>query len=159
GSTNGTHLGPALVREVIVRTPIEIEVGRSRLRLLLGDVRSPIPTSAATSLGGMLGTSAAMRAAFDALSRAAPTTAPVLITGESGTGKELAARAVHALSPRASRSFEVVDCGGLPPTLIESELFGHERGSFTGAATEREGAFERAEGGTIFLDELGELPL
>jgi DNA-binding NtrC family response regulator len=83
----------------------------------------------------------------------------VLITGESGTGKELAARAVHAASPRASKPFEVVDCGGLPPTLVESELFGHERGAFTGAVSEREGAFERADGGTLFLDELGELPL
>jgi len=84
---------------------------------------------------------------------------PVLITGESGTGKELAARALHESSSRANGPFEVVDCGGLPPTLIESELFGHERGAFTGAVGEREGAFERADGGTVFLDELGELPL
>jgi DNA-binding NtrC family response regulator len=83
----------------------------------------------------------------------------VLVTGESGTGKELAARAVHTASPRAHQPFEVVDCGGLPPTLIESELFGHERGAFTGATSDREGAFERADGGTLFLDELGELPL
>jgi DNA-binding NtrC family response regulator len=159
GSTNGTHLGPASVREIVVRGPLEIDVGRTRLRLLLGAERSAIPTAAATQLGSLLGASAAMRAVFDSLSRAAPTTAPVLVTGESGTGKELAARAVHLLSPRAHQPFEVVDCGGLPPTLIESELFGHERGAFTGAAGEREGAFERAEGGTIFLDELGELPL
>jgi DNA-binding NtrC family response regulator len=159
GSTNGTLLGAAAVREVVVRASVEIEVGRSRLRLLLGSERAAIPTTAATSLGGMLGGSPAMRAIYNALERAAPTTAPVLITGESGTGKELAARAVHLTSPRAQQPFEVVDCGGLPPTLIESELFGHERGAFTGATGEREGAFERAEGGTIFLDELGELPL
>jgi two-component system response regulator GlrR len=106
--------------------------------------------------GGLLGRSLAMRTAITALERAAPTCAPILLLGESGTGKELAARAVHAASPRAERPFEVVDCGGLPPTLIESELFGHERGSFTGADRDRPGAFERADGGTLFL---GELPL
>ena len=159
GSTNGTLLGAVAVREVVVRGPVEIDVGRTRLRLLLGAERAAIPTHAQASLGELLGASAAMRAVFDALERAAPTTAPVLVTGESGTGKELAARAVHMASPRAHQPFEVVDCGGLPPTLIESELFGHERGSFTGATSDREGAFERADGGTIFLDELGELPL
>jgi two-component system, NtrC family, response regulator GlrR len=159
GSTNGTLIGPAAVREVVVRAAVEIDVGRTRIKLFLGSERSAIPTASAGSLGGMLGASAAMRAVYNALERAAPTTAPVLITGESGTGKELAARAVHTASPRAAQPFEVVDCGGLPPTLIESELFGHERGAFTGASGEREGAFERAEGGTIFLDELGELPL
>ena len=159
GSTNGTLLGAAAVREVVVRASVDLDVGRSRLRLLLGSERAAIPTATSSSLGGLLGGSAAMRAVFNALERAAPTTAPVLLTGESGTGKELAARAVHALSPRAHQPFEVVDCGGLPPTLIESELFGHERGAFTGATGEREGAFERAEGGTLFLDELGELPL
>jgi len=91
--------------------------------------------------------------------RAAPTTAPILITGESGTGKELAARAVHQASDRGDGPFEVVDCGGLPPTLIESELFGHEKGAFTHATSHRPGAFERADGGTLFLDELGELPI
>jgi DNA-binding NtrC family response regulator len=159
GSTNGTHLGAALVREIVVRGPIDLDVGRTRIRLVLGDERASIATAATTSMGALLGASAAMRAVFDSLAKAAPTTAPVLITGESGTGKELAARAVHAASARAHQPFEVVDCGGLPPTLIESELFGHERGAFTGAMSEREGAFERADGGTIFLDELGELPL
>ena len=159
GSTNGTRIGPALVREVVVRGPVDLDVGRTRLRLTLGAERTAIPTAATAALGDMLGGSAAMRAVFDALLRAAPTTVPVLITGESGTGKELAARAVHARSARADQPFEVVDCGGLPPTLIESELFGHDRGAFTGAAADREGAFERAEGGTLFLDELGELPL
>jgi DNA-binding NtrC family response regulator len=159
GSTNGTVVGALAVREVLLRSPVEFEVGRTRVRLLLGSERSAIPTHASNSMGGLLGGSAAMRAVFTALEQAAPTTAPVLVTGESGTGKELAARAVHAKSARAHQPFEVVDCGGLPPTLIESELFGHERGSFTGASSEREGAFERADGGTIFLDELGELPL
>lgn len=159
GSTNGTAIGPARVREVTVRAGLDIDVGRTKLRLFLGEERTQIPTAHVSVLKGMLGGSAPMRAVFHAIERAAPTTAPVLITGESGTGKELAARAVHEASPRASKPFEVVDCGGLPPTLIEAELFGHERGAFTGASHEREGAFERAEGGTIFLDELGELPL
>jgi DNA-binding NtrC family response regulator len=99
-----------------------------------------------------------MRSVHAALNCAAPTQAPVLLLGESGTGKELAARALHSASQRADKPFEVVDCGGLSPTLVESELFGHERGSFTGADRERAGAFERADGGTLFLDELGELP-
>jgi DNA-binding NtrC family response regulator len=159
GSTNGTLLGAALLREAVLRSSVDIEVGRTRLRLLLGPERSPVTTTATTQLGGLLGSSPAMRAVYTALEQAAPTTAPVLITGESGTGKEVAARAVHRASPRANKPFEIVDCGGLPPTLIESELFGHERGSFTGAIGDREGAFERAEGGTIFLDELAELPL
>ena len=158
GSTNGTWIGPAAIREVVVRGAVDLEVGRTRVRLSPGE-RTEVAVTKSTSLGGLLGTSATMRAVYDALERAAPTTAPVLLTGESGTGKELAARAIHAGSARAKEPFEVVDCGGLPPTLIESELFGHERGSFTGALGEREGAFERADGGTIFLDELGELPL
>ena len=111
------------------------------------------------SFGGLITNSPAMRAVMSTLRRAAPTNAPVLLTGESGTGKELAARAVHAASARAAQALEVVDCGGLPTTLIESELFGHERGAFTGASEARAGAFERAHGGTVFLDEIGEMPL
>jgi DNA-binding NtrC family response regulator len=159
GSTNGTRLGTTLLGEAVVRAPVELELGHTRVRITPGDEPATLPLSAATSFAGLVGASTAMRAVYTALERAAPTTAPVLITGESGTGKELAARAVHQRSPRAQRPYEVVDCGGLPPTLIESELFGHEKGAFTGAVGEREGAFERAEGGTLFLDELGELPL
>ena len=88
----------------------------------------------------------------------APTRFPVLILGPTGTGKELAAHAIHRMSPRAEGPFEVVDCGSIPRELIESELFGHVKGAFTGATRDRRGAFELAHGGTLFLDEVGELP-
>jgi DNA-binding NtrC family response regulator len=159
GSTNGTLLGSARVREVVVRGDVELQAGHTKLKLLTGSERAARGVSGAASFGRLIGASVAIRAVYTALERAAPTTTPVLITGESGTGKELAAHALHEASPRRGEAFEVVDCGGLPPTLVESELFGHERGAFTGAAGDRPGAFERAHKGTIFLDELGELPL
>ncbi len=159
GSTNGTTFSTVRVRELVVRGDVELQAGRTRLKLSTGTERAALGVSGASSFGGLIGASVAMRAVYTTLERAAPTTAPVLVTGESGTGKELAARALHEASPRRAEAFEVVDCGGLPPTLVESELFGHERGAFTGAAGDRPGAFERAHGGTLFLDELGELPV
>jgi DNA-binding NtrC family response regulator len=159
GSTNGTLFAGAAVRDVVVRGDSEFRIGRTRLRLSVGREAATIGVSRTESFGHLLGASVAMRAAYRALERAAPTNSPVLITGESGTGKELAARGLHDASPRRASAFEVVDCGGLPPALVESELFGHERGAFTGATSDRAGAFERADGGTLFLDELGELPL
>jgi DNA-binding NtrC family response regulator len=159
GSTNGTRLAGVSVREVVLDGDAEIRFGASKVRLRLGRRHADVPASEETSFGELIGASAAMRHAYALLARAAPTTAPVLLTGESGTGKELAARALHGASDRREAPFEVVDCGGLPATLIESELFGHDRGAFTGATSDRQGAFERADGGTLFLDELGELPL
>ncbi|MBP6833830.1 MAG: sigma 54-dependent Fis family transcriptional regulator [Deltaproteobacteria bacterium] len=159
GSSNGTRVGAVGVREVLFHRDAEVMVGRTRLALTLTDRPVAIELTVASQFGRLMGNSMAMRAVFAALARAAPTSAPVLLTGESGTGKELAARALHDASPRAGRPFEVVDCGGLAPTLIESELFGHERGAFTGAHADKVGAFERADGGTVFLDELGELPV
>ncbi|MDF1561851.1 MAG: sigma-54 dependent transcriptional regulator [Deltaproteobacteria bacterium] len=108
---------------------------------------------------GMLGSSDAIQAVFRSLRKIATVDAPVLIVGESGTGKELAAQAIHRRSARASGPFVAVNCGALPPTLIQSELFGHERGAFTGAHRRVRGRLEAAHGGTIFLDEIGELPL
>jgi DNA-binding NtrC family response regulator len=112
-----------------------------------------------SSLGGMIAGSEEMQRLFALIRRVAPLDLSVLIDGETGTGKELAARAIHDLSGRRAQPFVVVDCGGIAPNLIESELFGHEKGAFTGASFTRFGAFERAHGGTVFLDEIGELPL
>jgi transcriptional regulator with PAS, ATPase and Fis domain len=105
----------------------------------------------------LLGESAAMLELFRLIARAGPTDNPILIQGESGTGKELVARALHKASRRADRSLVVVNCAALPETLLESELFGHERGSFTGATAAKPGLFEVADGGTLFVDEIGEL--
>jgi len=108
---------------------------------------------------GIIGKSAKMRELFDMIQKVAPSQSSVLILGESGTGKELAARAIHGCSPRKAKPFVAVNCGAIPESLIESELFGHKKGAFTGAVADRPGLFEQAEGGTLFLDEIGELPL
>ena len=107
----------------------------------------------------LVGKSAAMRQVFEAIETVAPTEATVLITGESGTGKELVARAVHAASPRRYNRLVVIHCGALAETLLESELFGHEKGAFTGAQYRKKGIFESADGGTVFLDEIGDISL
>jgi len=109
-------------------------------------------------LGDMVGTSPAMQEIFSLIRQVAPTSAPVLICGESGTGKELVAREIHKCSPRADGPFVAINAAALPETLIESELFGHERGAFTGAMERSAGCFEQAQGGTLFLDEIGEMP-
>ena len=108
---------------------------------------------------GMMGASPAIRAVFDSIRKVATTEAPVLLLGESGTGKEMAARAIHQSSARKDGPFIAINCSAIPETLLESELFGHEKGSFTGAHAQRKGRFEMANGGTLFLDEIGEIPL
>ena len=118
--------------------------------------RSPTPARKPSRL---LGESMPMRRLHTQLGRVGPTDATVLIQGETGTGKELVARALHDRSARAGGPFVVVDCGALPESLLDAELFGHNRGAFTGAVAARTGAFEAADGGTLFLDEIGELPL
>ncbi len=111
------------------------------------------------SLAGMLGISSAMNKVFERLRHASKTDYPIMITGNTGTGKELAAHAVHSLSQRVAQDFIIVNCGAIPENLLESELFGHEKGAFTGATSRQIGKFEQAEQGTLFLDEIGELPL
>jgi DNA-binding NtrC family response regulator len=121
-----------------------------------------LATSAAPppdALAGVVGDSPAIRKIRDVVRQVAPTEITVLVTGESGVGKEVIAKAIHALSARASKALVTVNCGAIPEGIIESELFGHERGSFTGASEQRKGYFELADDGTIFLDEIGELPL
>jgi DNA-binding NtrC family response regulator len=109
-------------------------------------------------MGDLVGASPAMQKIFSLIRQVAPTSAPVLICGESGTGKELVAREIHKASPRADAPFVAINAAALPETLIESELFGHERGAFTGATERSAGCFEQAQGGTLFLDEIGEMP-
>jgi two-component system, NtrC family, response regulator AtoC len=117
-----------------------------------------LPRSTSDRLGYLWGSAPAMQRVYEQIRRVAGTSVPVLITGESGTGKELAARTLHDLSQRAKQPFLAVNCGAISPHLIESEVFGHEKGSFTGADRQHQGFFERAKGGTLFLDEITEMP-
>jgi two-component system, NtrC family, response regulator GlrR len=160
GSTNGSQTVDGIaITDVTVFNETRLKVGDTTLRIRPGGAEEIVAISASTNFCGMFGASSAMRSAFARLLSAAPTMSAALVLGESGTGKELAAHALHLASPRAEGPFEIVHCGSLPPTLIESELFGHTRGSFTNAMRDYAGAFERANKGTIFLDEIGELPL
>ncbi len=158
-SRNGTFVQGCRVREGTIYTRTEIIAGKSRLVVRPAKSMLSLEVSRATVFGDAIGESVAMRHVFATLARAATTNATVLLAGESGTGKEVLAQALHSHSPRARGPFVVVDCAALAENLVESELFGHERGSFTGAFAQHVGAFERASGGTLFLDELGELPL
>ncbi|RYZ39687.1 MAG: FHA domain-containing protein [Myxococcaceae bacterium] len=154
-STNGTWLGPVRLFEAEVTLPTTLRVGEAEL--ILETV--PAAKKEAPSFHGILGNDPSVRQLTDLIQRVAPSTAAVTILGESGTGKELVANALHACSLRASRPLIPVNCAAISKELIESELFGHEKGAFTGSVGARKGAFEEADGGTLFLDEIGELPL
>ncbi len=158
-STNGTFLDGAEIKEAYIRAGSVIAAGAAELKFSPFEERIEILPSEKERLGPMVARSMQMREIFGLIERIAPTDATVLIEGETGTGKDMIARTLHQLSTRAEGAFIVVDCGAVAGTLIESELFGHEKGAFTGATTTRQGAFELSSGGTVFLDELGELAL
>jgi transcriptional regulator with PAS, ATPase and Fis domain len=159
GSTNGTFVDGVRVMVAQIASGAIVRCGRSALRVDVGDDVVRIPISERVQFGDVIGGSTEMRRIYAILERVAPTDATVLVQGETGTGKELVARAVHRASPRASGPFVAVDCGAIADNLVESELFGHVRGAFTGAVSNRVGLFEQAAGGTILLDEVGELPV
>ncbi|HEX3483279.1 MAG TPA: sigma 54-dependent Fis family transcriptional regulator [Kofleriaceae bacterium] len=158
-STNGTTLAGYRVGSAHLRPGAIIGLGLTTLRLdeLAEEVRESL--SEFEQFGRAIGRSVAMRRLFAALQRISAADSTVLIEGETGTGKGVVAEAIHGAGARATGPFVVVDCASIPPSLIEAELFGHTRGAFTGAGTARAGAFESAAGGTVFLDEIGELPL
>jgi len=159
GSTNGTFVGAVRVREVYLAPDTRFRVGNTHLVYSPADEIIDVVPSENDRFEGLVGRGLAMREVFGILERVAPTDLTVLVTGETGTGKELVSRATHNRSTRKNRPFVVFDCGAATESLVESELFGHERGAFTGAIAVREGLFEVADGGTIFIDEIGELPL
>ncbi|HLU68084.1 MAG TPA: sigma 54-interacting transcriptional regulator, partial [Kofleriaceae bacterium] len=159
GSRNGTRVNGVWIEEAWLEDQATLRLGRNVVRFELRSTTHPVPLADGSSFGELVGSSDAMRAVFAQLERAADSDVTVLLSGETGTGKELAAEALHARSARHKGPFVVVDCGALPAQLVQSELFGHVRGAFTGASADRRGAFESAHGGTVFLDEIGELPL
>ena len=159
GSTNGTHVGETEIVRGFVPHQGRIRAGKTTLAITILTDEIEHRLASEDRFGDLVGGSPAMRRMYTILERCATSDTTVLIDGETGTGKELVAEAIHAASARRDQPFVVVDCGALPRHLTESELFGHVRGAFTGAETDRVGAFEAAAGGTIFLDEIGELAL
>ena len=158
-STNGTFVNGVRIKEAYHKPGCSVTVGKTDIRFQSLDERVEILPSNREAFGDIVGKSVRMREIFGILEKIGPTGVTVVIEGETGTGKEVVARTVHQTSKRAAGPFVVFDCGAVPENLIESELFGHEKGSFTGAIMSRQGLFEMAQGGTIFLDELGELNL
>jgi DNA-binding NtrC family response regulator len=158
-STNGTYVNGTRVKEVYLAPGDRIKIGRVLLEFSAFDERVKIEPYPKSEFGKLVGTSIKMRQIFTILERISPTLATVIIEGDTGTGKDLVAQAIHEHSTRKNQPFVVFDCSAVAPNLIESELFGHEKGAFTGAIRSRRGAFEEAKGGTIFLDEIGELSL
>jgi len=159
GSTNGTFCGSVRIREAVVTGRTELTVGSTRLTIEPSGHKQQVELGFADRFGSVVGASPRMRRVFSVLEKVADTTLSVLVLGETGCGKEGVARAIHDASRRKTRPFVVVDCASIPQSLAESILFGHEKGSFTGASERRDGALHEADGGTLFLDELGELPV
>jgi DNA-binding NtrC family response regulator len=159
GSTNGTFVDGWRANDVYLRPGARIELGDTRIVVEPLADEAELQVAASDRFGPLLGRATVMRRLFAVLGNVAGSDATVLIEGESGTGKELVAEALHAASARRDRPFVVIDCAAVARNLIEAELFGHDKGAFTGADTARAGRFEEADGGTLFLDEIGELPL
>jgi transcriptional regulator with GAF, ATPase, and Fis domain len=158
-SRNGTFMSGVRITEAILEGDLGVvDIGKTSLRISAHEQNLGRPAGAA-SLGKALGASPAMRQMFGVLERVAPTDSTVVLLGETGTGKEVLAEAIHQASKRKDKKLVVFDCGAVTPSLVESELFGHVKGSFTGAVADRLGAFAEADGGSLFLDEIGELPL
>ncbi|MGE5186490.1 MAG: sigma 54-interacting transcriptional regulator, partial [Acidobacteriota bacterium] len=159
GSRNGTLVNGVSVVAAHLAPGAVLTLGHTQVRFETSDSVVRLPVSARDRFGLLVGRSRAMATLFASLERAAGCDFTVLLQGETGTGKDAAAESIHQEGARRDRPFVVVDCGSIPPNLIESELFGHERGAFTGADATRPGAIEAADTGTLFLDEIGELPL
>jgi DNA-binding NtrC family response regulator len=158
-STNGTFINRVRIREGYLRPGCTIGLGNAEVKFHAADEKVEIVPSKKERLGKMVGRHVKMRELYTIIEKIAPTATTVVIEGETGSGKEVVAQTIHDLSSRSDGPICVFDCGAVPDNLIESELFGHEKGSFTGAVMTRQGLFETANGGTLFLDELGELPL
>ncbi len=158
-AVKATRLGALNFLEKPINTDGLLIAVETALRLQRAEAEARELRAATGATGELIGESAAIKKLVEQISRAAKSAASVLVTGERGTGKELVARAIHQLSPRAKGPLEKLNCAALPSELIESELFGHEAGAFTGATKQRRGKFERASGGTLFLDEVGDMPL
>jgi DNA-binding NtrC family response regulator len=154
-----TRVNGSVIQEAVLGAGTVLDLDGTELQVMESKDAVKILPSSHDHFGRARGKSLVMREIFGVLEAIAPTEATVLLLGETGTGKDVMARAIHEASPRAQGSIVTVDCGAIAPTLVESELFGHERGAFTGAEERTAGAFERANGGTLFLDEVGELPL
>ena len=159
GSSNGTFYGDVKIREIFLRPGTVFRAGNTVLKFTPTDDVLTIELSERDRFDQVIGQSVPMREIFANLERVSPSELTVLIQGETGTGKEMVAKAVHNHSPRKNKPFVVLDCSAIPKDLIESTIFGHEKGSFTGAINQHKGVFEQANGGTIFLDEIGELEL
>ncbi|RZO65756.1 MAG: FHA domain-containing protein [Sandaracinaceae bacterium] len=159
GSTNGTFVNRVRIREAFLHENCTLSCGKTDIKFQPVDEKLHIVPSDRERYGEIIGRDRTMREIYAILEKIAPTDTTVVIEGETGTGKEVVARTIHQQSRRRDGPFIVFDCGAVPENLIESELFGHEKGSFTGATATRQGVFELAHGGTVFLDELGELQL
>ncbi len=159
GSTNGTLVNGVRIQTAFVPDGGRIQIGDDVLTLTVLPSKFVVLPSAEPSFEGLLGRSEAMREVFTLVEQLSQTDLPVAITGETGCGKELVARALHSAGHRKAKAFLVLDCGAVVPDLLRSEIFGHERGAFTGADQARKGILEQAAGGTVFLDEIGEMGL